>query len=381
MATRRAAFICIIFFICNISLSYAFVPVTIKALVGTPKSAGIRGAGRRKTTSFTLLSLAKGTNDGSNAKSLQKAYVSRSLSKILGEQKPPGNGKEFATQFSLRSLFHRLVQTIIVRPGVVVGRWVLSKSDRSPAIPAERNTRGKPAKEIDVGVNLADQSTVAGVARKHVTPSDTDLQKPSSILPKTERVFTLIDRYSARRPDESPGQNSRPQLDERLKPVRTESQDRDRRTLLLDSYAKRHKEGEELANRGYVSNSREGVKRKPILRSQYADLGEDSLEKDPRAGKVGKETKRVTKESQKKQEESRLELLINRYADRAATRENSGQPIPIVRKNVNQELKRSSETQDKVEEEKGQTEEEKRKQQDLRASDPVRDTKVDDVID
>jgi len=356
------------------------VPVTIKALVGTPKSAGVRGVGRRRTTtSFTMLSLAKGTDEESNAKSLPKAYVSRSLSKILGEQKPPGSRKEFATRFSVRSLFHRLVQTMIVRPGVVVGRWVLAKSDRSPAIPAERNTRGKPAKEIDVGVDLADQSTVAGVARKHVTPSDTDLQKPSSILPKTERVFKLIDRYSARRPDESPGQNSRPQLDERLKPVRTESQDRDRRTLLLDSYAKRHKEGEEPANRGYVSNALEGVKRKPILRSKYADLGEDSLEKDPRAGKVGKETKRV--ESEKKQEESRLELLINRYADRAAMRKSSGQSTPIVRKNVNQDLKRSSETLDKVEEEQGQSEEEKREQQDLRASEPMRDTKVDDVID
>lgn len=380
MVTRgRGASICTVCFIFYVSVSYAFAPATVQPLVGTGKAAGFRSVWIRKTTSFTLLSSAKGTSDESSGDSLQKAYVSKSLSKILGEQRPPGNRKGPASRFSVRSLFHRIVQTIIVRPGMVVGRWVLAKNDRVPFISDEESMRGRTAKDVDVGVKLANKGNghvpVGGVAqtRKPVPPSETELQKPPTTLPKTERVIALIDRYSARRPDESPGQNSRPQLDGRDKPVRTEGQDR--KALLLDSYAKRHKEGEEPAYREYLNKGAEEVQRKPILRSQYADFGDDNMEKESRKGKEGKETKRV--DGQKRQEASRLDLLINRYADRAATRESPGKSIPIVRKTVDKQLKRSPGPEDEEEKE----DDERRGQQDLRPREITQDAGVDDVID
>lgn len=290
---------------------------------------------RVKQTNILLMA---GADSQETRGSLQKAYVSKSLSKILQEQQsisPPGNSqKDHRSRGSWKKLFIKLIQKIFVRPGEIVGRWVLTrKYNNAAAIDKESLPVGREEEGGNLRAVTSDEDDFGNLGTDRIvsvpTPQPPSARRETQPLQKAERVDLLMNRYSAKRLDESPRQDNSERRDAPTNPANPvkASSGQDRNTLLLDSYARRHKEGEDPLARESIKAQQWGGQRKPILRSQYAQKEDELAERTD-----FKNTPNETKASSTKNTASRLDLLINRYADRASTRQPSGRMKPIVRK-------------------------------------------------
>jgi hypothetical protein len=264
------------------------------------------------------------------------SLVSSSLTQVLvSDQGREGRSK---TRGRFRSLVRRVVDTVIIWPGETVGTWVLGARGvvpaKSPPFLDDEEPKGMQqvdAFEDDEHVELrpsmvSTPSVSASDFRK--APSSGQAQEregrgPETYAQRTGRLDALMQRYSARRfGDADPAlQQERisqandlsEQMERRSPSAAAAASDKDRAMQLLDSYAKRH-EGSRPSASSQVSSSSGG--RKPVYRSKYADFGEDKTapqtQANPRRGHE------LQMRMEAKSNSSRLDQLMNRYAEKGA---------------------------------------------------------------
>jgi hypothetical protein len=277
------------------------------------------------------------TENGKVATSL----ASSSLTQVLVSNKQRDQSKP---RGRFRSLVRRVIDTVFIWPGETVGSWVLGARGipaKCPPFPdGEEHTGMQPMDAVDqedyeYGPDMIPApSSSSSEFQKAAFSGQPQDRGSDTYAQQTGRLDALMQRYSARRfgdADPTPQQERPSQgndISEHMERRSAAASDLNDRTMqLLDSYAKRH-EGARGGS-GSQTVSRSGG-RKPVYRSKYADFGEDKPAQTPPNSKRGQELQMRTESNNAS---SRLDQLMNRYAEKA-TKQPGSQWVKSVKKSA-----------------------------------------------
>lgn len=245
-------------------------------------------------------------------------YVSTTITSILGLRIPRRDTRRVEGGGKLRRAMWKLVDWMIVWPGETVGSWVLQKVAQK-----EKKIPSLPPQEILAQLRDAPERLAPGFTAPKETPTNRASTRPAKStqsekgrhFTETGRMDALMQRYSARRPGEAP------LLPE---PVGSDTftarsgETKDRYMQLLDSYARRHEDGD--GPQAVPGSKMQTQRKKPIFRSKFADLGKADFGKE--GNDLGTSSAaRLDQSLQTSKPETRLDQLISRYGDRMTERQ------------------------------------------------------------